>query len=53
MKLRNQIEVIGRDTILTLDIINGLRIRAEREAKRKKLIQRLTAPFLFWKGAVQ
>jgi hypothetical protein len=51
MKLRNQIEVIGRDTILTLDIINGLRIRAEREAKRKQLIQRLTAPFLFWKGA--
>jgi hypothetical protein len=53
MKLRKQIEVIGIDTVLTLEIINGLRIRAEREAKRKKMIQRLTAPFLFWRGAVQ
>jgi hypothetical protein len=47
MKIRNQIEVIGRDVVLTLQIIECLRVRANRKEKRKQWITRLMAPFTF------
>ena len=50
MNIRKQLESIGRDPQLTLDFIECLRIRANRKAKRDRIIGRLIKPFTFWKG---
>lgn len=48
MKLRSPIPVIGRDVLLTAEIVHLIRVRAQRQARRQELIRRL----LDWPKAV-